>query len=749
MHLTAVREFVLPSDTNAAATLRNRGAAVPVFLAIAMVIAVSLSRDGLAQTVQVDATPSHVVNKFSPLYALGTTVDRVPSNATDMFFRPDQLKQVLSAGWGSVSYRQNTELFVQAWHWNPKGKWSDPSGKGYFTGDATPTSEVIRHSYGYSLQHRGFTRNGGTEFDGFSRLDDGDLNTYWKSNPYLTQGFTAEADSLHPQWVVIDLGKKQDVNAIRIAWTEPYARAYQVQYWTGEDAMDDQGNGEWNNFSTGSVTEGKGGTVTLPLDSSPVSTRFVRILMTASSNTCDTHGSSDRRNRVGYAIREIYLGTIDAQKNFKDLLQHSPDQKQSLTYCSSVDPWHEPSDLYVAPDRMESGDQPGLDLFYTSGITRGIPAVIPVAMLYGTPEDSVAQMTYLKKRGYPVWYVEMGEEPDGQYMQPEDYGAFYLQWATALHRLDPNFKLGGPVFEGVTEDIKAWPDAQGKTSWLGRFLDYLRAHGRLSDLAFMSFEHYPYDGCETPWKNLYREPQLLTHIMQVWRDDGLPANVPLLDTETNAHGGEASVEIFGALWLGDTFAGFLTAGGQATFYYHALSYSPAHPVCPNSWGTYHMFMVDPNYQIRSRTSQFFAAQLLTQEWSQPVDAEHRLFSAASDIKDGDGHVLVTAYAVLRPDGQWSLLLINKDYDNPHAVRIKFHDGDGNKDSAFAGSVAMVTFGKAQYQWHPGRKKGYADPDGPAATSTIDGSPDARYTLPPASMTVLRGRVKNVAPSKTE
>src|SRR5436309_4842314 len=222
------------------------------------------SSSALGQTIQIDA--SHPVNTFSPPHALGTTVDRVPSNATDVFFRPDQLKRVLEAGWGSVSYRQNTDLFVQAWHWNPKGTWSDPSGKGYFTGDPNPTAEMIRHSYGYSLQHRGFTRNGGTEFDGYSRLDDGDLKTYWKSNPYLSQKFTGEDDALHSQWIVIDLGKKQDVNAVRIAWAEPYARKYEVQYWDGAgDAMDDQDKGVWKNFDSGTVQDGKGGTVTLQL----------------------------------------------------------------------------------------------------------------------------------------------------------------------------------------------------------------------------------------------------------------------------------------------------------------------------------------------------------------------------------------------------------------------------------------------------------------------------------------------------
>src|SRR5271168_2991330 len=694
-----------------------------------------------AQTIRVDATPANVVNKFSPFYALGSTVDRVPSNATDMFFRPDQINQVLSAGWGVISYRQNTDLFVQAWHWNPRGVWSDPAGKGYFTGSATPTEEVIRHSYGYSLRHRGFTRNGGSEFDGFSRLDDGDLESYWKSNPYLTKEFTGEDDSLHPQWVVIALDKPENVNAIRISWSEPYAQAYEVQYWMGEgDAMDDQDKGTWKPFASGTVTDGKGRTTTLRLDSSPVTTKFVRVWMTRSSNACDTHGSSDRRNCVGYAIRELYLGTIDEKNKFKDLLRHSPDQKQTLTLCSSVDPWHEPSDLDVAPDRMESGDQPGFDLFFTSGITRGLPAIIPIALLYSTPEDAAAQMAYIKQRGYPVSYIEMGEEPDGQYMLPEDYATLYLQFATALHRVDPNFKLGGPVFEGVTEDIKAWPDAQGRTSWFSRFLDYLKTHGRLHDLAFMSFEHYPYDGCETPWENLYQEPELITHIMKVWRDDGLPPGIPLLDTETNDHGGEAAVDIFGALWLADSVGGFLTAGGQSTHYYHDLPYSPPHPACANSWGTYHMFMVDKHYQIRQRISQFFAAQLITQEWAEPEDAEHKLFVASSDVRDSAGHVLVTAYALHRPDGQWALMLINKDRDHAHEVRVAFRDEDKKTNSSFSGPVAMITFGKEQYQWHPARKKGQADPDGPAVTSKLNGQEDMRYTLPAASLTVLRGRL---------
>ena len=430
-------------------------ASVISFLIAGLAFACSAS----AQTIEVDI--SHPTNHFVPRETLGAGVDRIPVAAIDKDLLQPTLAKTLASGWQPVTFRQNTELAVEAWHWNPNGTWSDPGGKGYFTGSATPT-ESIRYSYGYSLPRRGFTRNDGTDNVGFSRLTDGDLNTFWKSNPYLTQHFTGESDTLHPQWVVMDLAQAQQVDAIRIAWAEPFATRYVVQYWTGEDPIHAPTRGVWQTFPLGEVTKGKGGTETVRLSDSPVAVKFVRIWMTESSNTCDVDGPADPRNCVGYAINELYLGTTTQDGKLHDVMRHTADQEQTATYVSSVDPWHEPSDLGSTKQA-----QMGFDLFFTSGVTRGLPAMIPVAMLYDTPDNAAAEIAYIEKRGYPISYVEMGEEADGQYMLPEDYAALYLQWATAIHRVDPALKLGGPSFQGVNKDIEVWPDANGKVSWTG------------------------------------------------------------------------------------------------------------------------------------------------------------------------------------------------------------------------------------------------------------------------------------------
>jgi hypothetical protein len=685
----------------------------------------------------VDAAPSRVLNTFSPIRALGAGVDRLRGGLTEKFLSPPFLERVMSSGWQPVSYRQNTELFVEAWHWNPEGAWSDPAGQGYFVGNVEP-GRFIRHSYAAPLPHRGFTRNSGTD-RGYSRLTDGDLETYWKSHPYLTSSYTGEDDALHPQWVTLDLGATRDLDAVRIAWGEPYARRYAIQFWTGEASpVEAPTKGTWQTFPFGLITAGAGGTVTVPLSSAPLPARYLRLWMTSSSNTPDSHGASDRRNAVGYAIRELYAGRFDGRGGFMDLVRHAPDGTQSPTLCSSVDPWHRTSDIDES-----LGDQVGFDLFYTCGLTRGLPAMIPVAVLYSIPEDAAAQIAYLEKRGYPIACVELGEEPDGQYMLPEDYGALYVQFAAAIHKVDPGLKLGGPSFQGVNSDVEVWPDALGRASWLGRFLDYLRSRGRLDDLAFLSYEHYPYDPCRTGWSDLYREPELISRIMQVWRDDGLPAGLPQFVTEVNLswQTGETFVDIMGGLWLADYTGAFLASGGQASYFFHYLPY-PLHAGCTDaSWGSFGLLNVDTDLRVKGYFAQYFASQLISKEWVQPVDREHRVFRAASDARDQDGNTLVTAYALERPDGQWSVLIVNKDRDQARPVELVFQGEDGTGERHLAGSVERLTFGADQYQWHPAGPEGFASPDGPPVKTRIKGAGAGTvFMLPRASITVIRGRL---------
>ncbi|MGB7438051.1 MAG: discoidin domain-containing protein [Candidatus Acidiferrum sp.] len=705
----------------------------------------SVPLSALAQNVVVDATPSHVLNTFSPPHALGGAIDRLRAGEgapgreethltkeqvdknTDTLLSDPVLKEILGAGWQTVTYRQNTELMVEDWHWNAAGTWSNAEKKeGYFAG-STELAEPIRHSYAYPLPHRGFSRGDG---NGWSRLTDGDESTYWKSNPYLAKHFTGEDDSLHPQWVMIDLGARVDVNAIRIAWANPYARRYAVQFWTGllEPFYDGTEAGTWQTFPKGYVTESTGGTVTLKLITGTIMARYLRIWMTESSNTCDTHGSQDIRNCVGYAINELYVGTLSSTGTFNDVVQHFPSRRQTVTWPSSVDPWHAESNLDYG-----RGDQIGFDLFFTSGITRGLPTMVPIAMLYAIPEDAAAEIAYLYKRHYPISWIEMGEEADGQHMLPEDYAALYIQFATAIHKLVPEAKLGGPAFEGTFGDVDVWPDANGRVSFLGRFLNYLNGHGHSNDFTFFSFEHYPFMGKSeiASWNDLYLEPSLVHHVVQAWRDNGLPSNLPFFMSEGNMGEWSSPKDVKTALWLADYVGAMMSEGASGTYYFHYM---------PTAGGHGQFLALDKQYRVTNYPPQYLAAQVITKEWVQPVDAPHRLCRVTNDLLDDSGNALLTAYAVERPDGQWSVLLINKDRENDHQVSLTFADQATKHNRYFDGSVERITFGPAEYQWHAEGNAGHADPDGPATKTTVQGGPAAQYVLPKASIVVLRGKL---------
>ena len=151
------------------------------------------------------------------------------------------------------------------------------------------------------------------------------------------------------------------------------------------------------------------------------------------------------------------------------------------------------------------------------------------------------------------------------------------------------------------------------------------------------------------------------------------------------------------------------------------------------------FVADEDLNIKQYAAQYFASRLINLDWVQHGRGVHQLYPAVSDLTDDAGNTVVTAYAVARPDGEWSLLLINKDATNEHAISIEFV---GEKAARhFAGKVSVTKFGAEQYVWHPAGAASHADPDGPPAVAAVEAKLDTQFTLPRASITVLRGNLR--------
>ena len=166
-------------------------------------------------------------------------------------------------------------------------------------------------------------------------------------------------------------------------------------------------------------------------------------------------------------------------------------------------------------------------------------------------------------------------------------------------------------------------------------------------------------------------------------------------TEGNIGGGAPPSTVKGGLWLADYVGSMMSEGAGATYYFHYMPYAERHVRRLSAISC----RSTQNYKVKGYPPQYLATQLITKEWVQPVDAPHKLFKASSDVNDAAGNVLVTAYAVERPDGQWSVMLVNRDQYNDHAVKVAFAGAEASSDRHFSGQVDRITFGSNEYQWH--------------------------------------------------
>jgi hypothetical protein len=678
--------------------------------------------------------PDHPANRFAPARALGAGVDGHGEGQTESQLSPANVEKMLSAGLKPLTYRLRTELAGEAWHWNPRGSWSDANNRqGYWISDSEP-GEPIRVSYGYRLPRRGNTIDQAND-DGYSRIDDGDGKTFWKSNPYLEEHFSGENDSTDPQWVMIDLGARKKINALRVLWSEPYATNFSIEHgeFVGEEDLSQRLPTEWHAFPEGKITKANGGDALLQLSRHTLTVRYVRIRLNQSSGT-GPKNSTDIRDRLGYAIREIHLGSLDRRGRFKDAIHHAAARnRQTVVYVSSTDPWHREI------DRDDQTEQPGFDFIFQSGLTNGLPLLLPVPVLYDTPENGAAEIKYLKTRGYPVERIELGEEPDGQFATPEHFGSLYLQFEKAIHEINPALQLGGPSLQDIEQSEVPGRIEFGKAGWMGRFLQYLKTHGKLQEFTFFSFEWYPFgDDCSR--KQLPSATTMLNDAVAELERGGLTHDIPWIIAEYgySAFGARAEVDLDGALLNADSVAHFLTLGGNQAYLY---GYEPGEIINEQSCssGNNMLFFSDEKGQVTKPTATYWGARLLTQEWLQPGDEVHEIYPATSNVHNAEGEELVTAYAVHRPDGLWSLLLINKDPRRAYETSVVFRN-DAGTAGGFDGRLEIFQYSSKQYVLGGLTSNPYpvrADqPEHRVTQSSLQKL--MPISLPPYSLTVIRG-----------
>ena len=677
--------------------------------------------------IHIQYTPNQPTNRFIPSKSIGGAVDGHSEGEINQMLMPVNIEAMKSVGLKPVSYRLRTEIGGETWHWNPNGTWSDAAkNQGYWVSESVP-AEPIDLSYGYRLPRRGNTYDQANN-DGYSRISDGDTTTFWKSNPYLDKYFTKESNELHPQWVIVDLGKPKAVNAIRIKWGNPYAISYKIDYGqnTDPDYFDPYQTDIWYSLPKMIFDNLKGENRIIRISNKPIQIRFIRITFTESSYTTSEE-SNDIRGRLGFAIKELQVGLMDKNEKFHDWMHHSKDQRQSTIYVSSSDPWHRVQDLDL------NVEQVGIDRFFASGITAGQPALMPAALLYDTPENVLAMVHYLKTKNYPVDELEMGEEPEGQLISPVDYASLYYQWGRQIKRLYPDFRMGGPGFASLSfEEDDSTTFTESK--WTDLFLNYLKSHNGINLFNFFSFEWYPFDDiCAPSAPQLAAAPGMLFIALKNFQNNILPENTPLYLTEYgySAYEGKTEVEIEGALMYADILGKFLELGGSKSFLY---GYEPAF-LQGNScgYGNNMLFGLGERGKIAFKTAAFYCMQMIVQDWAQPADSLLEIYPFMGNIKNSRKEPLVVSYALRTSGDKWSIMLINKDPVKIWNVNIDI-ENTISKEKISWHPEHLIQYSKEQYHWINTGVNSHPSKSLPPETKKINRS--SNISLPPYSLTVI-------------
>ena len=637
---------------------------------------------GQPATITLDSAT--VINTFVPKLVFGI-------NSAWYIQRRDALNtqtKVQAAGNYFIRYPGGSSS--DDYHWNGTGNYDENR---YWI----PSSTTFTPGFPGTEIYRGTTSSYGTA----SMLTDGALSTRWLS----------DANTAFPaaQWVYVDLGAAATVSSIQIDWDTPYATSFEVQTWSLLSAWPppyQATGGNWQTTSAG-VVVGTGGSQIVAFD--PVSTKFVRVLMTASS--AGPTGA--------YSIAEItlYNGATQVSNNVATI-------GQSTTTASSTDPASQDFESFMT---------------YLQSFTPVADPIITVNVGTGTPQEAAAWVHFANiVKAYGVRYWQIGNEMEGNWetggpMNAQDYVKRYVEFYDAMKAEDPSIVVLGPV-SGSPRDPSNLGD--GKT-FIEDFISLLHADELDDHIDGIDFHWYPNWGSVSDSTALATMSQLgdfAAQLKALLSQTAVRADVPVFLTEYNiglaAPDSPVAVnKLVNGLWVANFLGEFIRyfGNGGGTNLWNMIS-GMATPDSKNATAGDLGYLQYNNNAFRYQEhADYWAMQTMSSNWAIAGDARtHQLVSTTSSQS------ALATYADLRPDGALALAVVNRDQTNAYSARIDI--------APFVpGPAADVwTFDARNYAWQTSAMPFHAEPDtAPTHALTCGASDSTAFTFAPASITVIR------------
>lgn len=649
------------------------------------------------------------VTSFVPIHVFGVNTAYWVSNTANEAVSA----QVMAAGNYFLRYPGGSSS--DDYHWNSTGSYnaSDywvPSGTTYTAG--FQACEIYRGttsaSYGYP-----------------SNLDDGSTGTTWLSN--------VDTDFPDHQWAYMDLGATNTtVSAVTIAWGNPYAATFVVQYYNGNATPYSNATETiWTNTSAATVT-GTGGTQGVAFTA--VGTRYIRILMTSSSGGAG----------APYAIAELYAynGATQVSKNTDTEANQSPvvvsstDPASSKTCTGAV--------TYYA-NYYQTTPNGSMDFAsYMKEVQSFTPHAIPLITVNfgtGTPSEAASWVHYANVVAAPTYgvsihYWQIGNETNGVWetggpMNANDYGRRYMEYYSAMQAEASSdgvpITIVGPVPGSPNPSSNAYDGSTYIQTFLNRL--YTNTGGSaVSEVGGIDFHWYP--GVSAYPAGFSTPAQLSNFAVTLsgWLSAvGLNMNnMPIIMSEYNCNAGtpNVTVQLANGLWLANWLGQYITGFGPTGYsnLWDVINGGNDHTTTTGG---------DLGYLDNSSPYQqhatYWTMKMMATDWAISGDANtHELVNSSSSA------TTLATYADYRPDGVLSLMVVNRDPTNSYATTITVNGFVPNT------TANAWTFNSTNYAWQTTTTPYNANPDTAPTTMTLTNVASSfPVTFTPYSLNVIQ------------